>query len=754
MDPKSLVARAERELAQPDVSLATLLEVFRAQPSARLAEVIERLSTVAEATRPPVPGKSAKERLDAAKRLIKAGDAVDLPRLYRVLPSLKQAEAMDLLAQLASLPPDPRVLVEVTKLLADPPWASSASHKFWRALLVVQQQQHDPRVAGAIGKVAVAEAFGGGWAGEAITEIVTRALAKMPPPPADDPALSAQLGRMIEKIGSTTSSGDELLARIYARPDDDALRAVYADWLVERGEPRGELISLQLGPSSEAVRKREAQLLGQHGAEWLGPLARVCESYRFERGFLSEARVHPGRALALAAERSWATLRTLWIWDRDAALPTALLRSPELRGLRVLGGVGHDHLVTLLDSDAPWPWSGLVVDIPNGREGFTSADRRLFERLDSPLLPSLSELGVDGYWPKVADCRWIFRTPIATKLRRFRSNSGLKSVPAWLNEELPDNIGALEVSYDYGWHGWTVELTRGDDGRFSHLSAILRSSRRDFSTSKVEDLVAQVLDEVPADAFETFALRVDGARVVGAEVKRVAQAASRQTRLSSLRLPGFGDEEAAALAQEARVKGPAKTVKATLADSAAAAKVASRAALTTAVAALPKAPDALQTLDVDQPTSLKKASDWIGKQKPSEGLTDVLFAIVMLEGATSELRRAALSRLVAGHLGERVVAALRHSHAVATDVMSGDDKFLDAADLSAVFDWFESLRGNKGVCRAHDVYYWIKAIAIQHGNADTLADLRTRLSDGRKLTSFHKWAYDEAVTRLGRKKKR
>jgi uncharacterized protein (TIGR02996 family) len=37
----------------------------------------------------------------------------------------------------------------------------------------------------------------------------------------------------------------ELIAAIQAAPDDDAPRLVYADLLMERGDPRGELILLQ-----------------------------------------------------------------------------------------------------------------------------------------------------------------------------------------------------------------------------------------------------------------------------------------------------------------------------------------------------------------------------------------------------------------------------------------------------------------------------------------------------------------------------
>jgi len=48
-----------------------------------------------------------------------------------------------------------------------------------------------------------------------------------------------------------TADGASLLAAIHADPEDSAARAVYADWLIERGNPRGERIALQLsGPAT------------------------------------------------------------------------------------------------------------------------------------------------------------------------------------------------------------------------------------------------------------------------------------------------------------------------------------------------------------------------------------------------------------------------------------------------------------------------------------------------------------------------
>jgi uncharacterized protein (TIGR02996 family) len=80
------------------------------------------------------------------------------------------------------------------------------------------------------------------------------------------------------------SDGAGLLDQILRAPKDDQLRSVYADWLSEQGDPRGELIAVQLKRALEerdgktkaaALRKREAELwqlpqLADRYQKWLG----------------------------------------------------------------------------------------------------------------------------------------------------------------------------------------------------------------------------------------------------------------------------------------------------------------------------------------------------------------------------------------------------------------------------------------------------------------------------------------------------
>lgn len=85
------------------------------------------------------------------------------------------------------------------------------------------------------------------------------------------------------------------LATIAAEPEDDTVRLVYADWLEERGDPRGEFVRVQCrlarsdesDPHSEELRLRERALLDAHRLSWLGPLTEWGTDWRFRRGFVA-----------------------------------------------------------------------------------------------------------------------------------------------------------------------------------------------------------------------------------------------------------------------------------------------------------------------------------------------------------------------------------------------------------------------------------------------------------------------------------
>lgn len=112
------------------------------------------------------------------------------------------------------------------------------------------------------------------------------------------------MGGQAKKTPAGPARNEALEAVIDAAPDDPNGYLVYADWLQQQGDRRGELIVLQYrlsaDPDNEAILDEERKFLRKHEKELLGPLA----SYAFVRrptvsaqglawrlGFLRSARV-------------------------------------------------------------------------------------------------------------------------------------------------------------------------------------------------------------------------------------------------------------------------------------------------------------------------------------------------------------------------------------------------------------------------------------------------------------------------------
>src|SRR5215470_19680433 len=115
-------------------------------------------------------------------------------------------------------------------------------------------------------------------------------------------------------------------------PADDTTRLVLADWLDERGDPRGELLRLQtelarwvpdLGRQA-ALQERERRLVAAWVASWPEPLRGRCREWAVDGG-VARVTVDAARFLARRyAPRAEAGLRQAWV-----------------RSLRLLGAAGH-----------------------------------------------------------------------------------------------------------------------------------------------------------------------------------------------------------------------------------------------------------------------------------------------------------------------------------------------------------------------------------------------------------------------------
>lgn len=163
----------------------------------------------------------------------------------------------------------------------------------------------------------------------------------------------------------------DLRAAILATPDDLAPRLVYADWLLERGDLRGEYIVLQCakGREDDAHELRRRALWQRYGATWLAEDLEYfkVDATRFEYrdGFLHTVRLRAPELVALGPQLAQHPIHTLRVTVLPAELP-GLEDSPVLRTLRRLELVNRfddePALARLLSSPGLGRLESLVLD--------------------------------------------------------------------------------------------------------------------------------------------------------------------------------------------------------------------------------------------------------------------------------------------------------------------------------------------------------------------------------------------------------
>jgi uncharacterized protein (TIGR02996 family) len=145
-------------------------------------------------------------------------------------------------------------------------------------------------------------------------------------------------------------------------PDDDGVRLVYADWLEERGDVRGEFIRLDCtlarlpgsDPRRPPLEARRRQLLAEHRDAWLGPLRGLAYAWEFRRGFVEEVTAD-ARPFVQHADTFFAAapLRLVRLLHAAGAV-AALAECRHLARVRALhltdNGLGDERLASLLGS--------------------------------------------------------------------------------------------------------------------------------------------------------------------------------------------------------------------------------------------------------------------------------------------------------------------------------------------------------------------------------------------------------------------
>jgi uncharacterized protein (TIGR02996 family) len=266
-----------------------------------------------------------------------------------------------------------------------------------------------------------------------------------------------------------------LLAAVYAAPHDDGPRSVLADWLLEQGDPTGEMIALQLKKKDATVDRR-----------WIGAIDPVVTKSGavFRRGFLAEAEVlflDDDEISRYGGDPSWGTV------ERIHFIPYSKQHlDPSMRALRAVSGVGTQMLATLAESKHPWPIRDLATD---------TEDRAVLEQLgESHALPELVrlEVGSCALRPLID----LLRSPLGKQLETIAMKCDDDQLPSILdNVERFTSVPRFELTQrlDAGrTAGWTLTFERDAERRFSTLRARLDNLRGDGRVQRIVEVIERL----------------------------------------------------------------------------------------------------------------------------------------------------------------------------------------------------------------------------------------------------------------------
>jgi hypothetical protein len=188
----------------------------------------------------------------------------------------------------------------------------------------------------------------------------TLSLLTAPPVPALTQAPKRQAGQITSPQASVA---DVLLAAVFTSPASDATRREYAEHLQAAGDPRGDLIEMQLDrvERGEPISDRERELVARLGDACAEPLGAYFTSYELRRGFVWKAVMAPGVTVPehLHAEPSWATIEDLATTDATllAAAPLTALRRARV-DQRTFETLGRSDGLVAIDTLLPYPEPG------------------------------------------------------------------------------------------------------------------------------------------------------------------------------------------------------------------------------------------------------------------------------------------------------------------------------------------------------------------------------------------------------------
>lgn len=393
--------------------------------------------------------------------------AIVTPRAASSLANLKQLAKLD----------DPRLAGWAIDALVHLPFTAAGGDTFLHAVVATAARHRDPRLsaqAPAI-KAAVTTRIGRLATRNKLVRGVERAIAACPAVVAATASESEHeraLAQIVEPMRGSARSAEALLAAIYANPDDDAARLVYADLLSDLGDPRGEFIALQIARGDRVPTARELELQKLHGKAWLGELAPVLswgKGYArttFRRGFLSNADIilSVGKKLRpILTHPAWSTVESFGRMYRD---DDHLLEHAPLRALKELAVNAElvAHLAARKDK---------LTSLTRVQLGYPPCTREALHEA----LPNLVTVGAHWQAPSRAEIvKWAaFGAPHLEMFHggEFRTAATHDKLRAFAESLVGTPAEVERLTLHFSPHhsadeGTPIELVRDKAGNYSH----------------------------------------------------------------------------------------------------------------------------------------------------------------------------------------------------------------------------------------------------------------------------------------------
>ncbi|MCB9677867.1 MAG: hypothetical protein H6737_22390 [Alphaproteobacteria bacterium] len=422
---------------RPVEALEALLADWERCRAPGLADRILRLGRLLSGALPAITGPHQHDRwMEVAARQHPA----DIDRLVAVAGMSRGAThraVKQRFDRLAERVPDPRTTRLIGAWAHKLPSGSSAGRIAWTAFFRLVAHTGDPRAREPLEELlararqALADSRHPQWADfeRYLIDRVPKALALVPdaaecePLEAVDAALDALEARGPVPEAAferrTDASIDQLAAQVLEDPTSDGALAVWADALIEAGDPRGPFVTLQLarerGEGGKAERTLERKLLKAHRNTWLGPLDPVVDSAsaRFRRGLLDAAtvRFRSREQHALIDRPEWHSVTRIHTTTAHLLAPsTPNVRALGMRlvpddddGIRGPEGWVYDpkapvppwtQLVELGSCGRPLPWHTVTFGLPRT----DPSPQHLAQAGESPALASVSTVHVVDVW--------------------------------------------------------------------------------------------------------------------------------------------------------------------------------------------------------------------------------------------------------------------------------------------------------------------------------------------------------------------